>query len=152
MQKNAISLLALTFVVPILLSGATRQAQAQAEMDRYPAMASPSQYLIPDEHSEIALARSAAPASISDGAEVLVLGRQGYTTAVKGTNGFVCLVERSWGAATDFPEFWNPKNHLPHMRESASRKDLSARRADEGQTGAGRKIKDGNRASSQTGV
>jgi hypothetical protein len=109
MQKNAISLLALTFVVPILLSGATRQAQAQAEMDRYPAMASPSQYLIPDEHSEIALARSAAPASISDGAEVLVLGRQGYTTAVKGTNGFVCLVERSWGAATDFPEFWNPK-------------------------------------------
>jgi hypothetical protein len=109
MQRNTIALLVLTFLVPILLSGATRQAQAQAEMGPYPAMASLSQYLIPDEHSEIALARSAAPASISDGAEVLVLRREGYTTAVKGTNGFVCLVERSWGAATDFPEFWNPK-------------------------------------------
>jgi hypothetical protein len=28
---------------------------------------------------------------------------------VKGTNGFLCVVERSWGAATDDPEFWNPK-------------------------------------------
>ena len=62
-----------------------------------------------DEKSEIALARSAAPASISDGAEVMVLGRTGYRTAVKGTNGFLCIVERSWGAATDHPEFWNPK-------------------------------------------
>jgi hypothetical protein len=86
---------------------------AQAQITPYPAMAPLSQYLIPDEHSEIALARSAAPASISDGAEVLVLGRDAYTTAVKGTNGFVCLVERSWGAATDFPEFWNPKIIAP---------------------------------------
>jgi len=52
---------------------------------------------MPDEQSEIALARSAAPASISDGAEVMVLGRVGYTTAAKGGNGFLCLVERSWG-------------------------------------------------------
>jgi hypothetical protein len=72
-------------------------------------MAPLGQYLIPDEKSEIALARSAAPASISDGAEVMVLGRTGYRTAVKGSNGFLCIVERSWGAATDHPEFWNPK-------------------------------------------
>jgi hypothetical protein len=65
--------------------------------------------LMPDEKAEIALARSAAPASISDGAEVMVLGRTGYRTAVKGSNGFLCIVERSWGAATDHPEFWNPK-------------------------------------------
>ena len=32
---------------------------------------------------------------------------------VKGTNGFLCLVERSWGAATDEPEFWNPKVRAP---------------------------------------
>ena len=32
---------------------------------------------------------------------------------MKGSNGFVCLVERSWGAATDFPEFWNPKIMAP---------------------------------------
>jgi hypothetical protein len=89
----------------IVVSGATSQAQKAP----YPAMAPLSQYLIPDEKSEIALARSAAPASISDGAEVMVLGRTGYRTAVKGSNGFLCIVERSWGAATDHPEFWNPK-------------------------------------------
>lgn len=43
----------------------------------------------------------------------MVLGPKGYTTAVKGTNGFLCLVERSWGAATDDPEFWNPKVRSP---------------------------------------
>jgi len=68
---------------------------------------------MPDENSEIALARSATPASISDGAEVMVLGRKGFTTAVKGANGFLCVVARSWGAATDAPEFWNPKIRSP---------------------------------------
>ena len=48
-------------------------------------MAPLDQYLMPDENAEIALARSAAPASISDAAEVMVLGPKGYTTAVKGT-------------------------------------------------------------------
>jgi hypothetical protein len=76
-------------------------------------MASLGQYLMPDKDSEIALARSAAPKSISDGAEVMVLGSEGYTTAVKGRNGFLCLVERSWGAATDEPDFWNPKVRAP---------------------------------------
>jgi hypothetical protein len=59
-------------------------------------MAPHDEYLISDEQSEIALARGAAPRSISDGAEVMVLGRVGYKTAVKGTNGFLCIVERSW--------------------------------------------------------
>jgi hypothetical protein len=44
----------------------------------------------------------------------MVLGPNGYTTVAKGTNGFVCIVERSWGAATDFPQFWNPKMRGPH--------------------------------------
>jgi hypothetical protein len=43
----------------------------------------------------------------------MVLGRDGYSTAVKGSNGFLCLVERSWGASTDDPEFWNPKIRGP---------------------------------------
>ncbi len=63
--------------------------------------------------SEIALARSAAPESISRDAEVLVLGRHGYETAVKGKNGFVCLVERGWTAPIDNPNFWNPKLRGP---------------------------------------
>lgn len=57
---------------------------------------------------EIPLARSAAPDSISSDATILVLGRQGYETAVREKNGFVCMVERSWMEAFDSPEFWNP--------------------------------------------
>jgi len=112
MQKNkpifpAIVILAVIFPV------ATCRAQTQAEKAAYPAMARLDQYLAPDENSEIALARTGAPASISDAAEVMVLRRNGYATAVKGSNGFLCLVERSWGAATSEPEFWNPKVRAP---------------------------------------
>jgi hypothetical protein len=76
-------------------------------------MASVDQYLMPDASQEVALARTAAPPAISAGAQVMVLGRHGYSTAVKGGNGFLCLVERSWGASTDDPEFWNPKVRSP---------------------------------------
>jgi hypothetical protein len=111
MLKNTLAFLALTFLALIVLLGAT--CRAQAEKATYPAMAPLDQYLIPDVTSEIALARTAAPPSISDAAEVMALGPQGYVTAAKGTNGFLCIVERSWGAATDEPEFWNPKVRAP---------------------------------------
>jgi hypothetical protein len=113
MRKNRFKLIALVFLVQLGLPCVTRPAAAQAEKAPYPGVAPIDQYLIADENTEIALARSAAPASISDGAEVMVLGRKGFTTAVKGTNGFLCVVERSWGAATDAPEFWNPKIRSP---------------------------------------
>jgi hypothetical protein len=113
MQKKTVCLLALGLFVQIFLAGAAWQAVAQSEDARYPVMAPLNQYLMADENSEIALARSAAPASISDGAEVMVLGREGYTTVVKGRNGFLCIVERSWGAATTESEFWNPKVRAP---------------------------------------
>lgn len=79
----------------------------------YPQMAAVSRYMIADRKTEIAMARSAAPKSISDNATVLVLGAHGYQTAIKGTNGFVCLVERSWMSPFDSPEFWNPKIRGP---------------------------------------
>src|ERR1700739_942366 len=60
-------------------------------------------------NAEIQLARSAAPDSISRDATVLILGRQGYETAVQGKNGFVCMVERGWMGMFDWPEFWTPK-------------------------------------------
>jgi hypothetical protein len=113
MQKKTIGSLALVLLLLVVLAGATCQSGAQSEKASYPIMAPLNQYLMPDENSEIALARSAAPASISDGAEVMVLGRDGYTTAVKGSNGFLCMVERSWGAATDDSGFWNPKVRGP---------------------------------------
>ena len=110
---NRIRFLALTFLTLAVQTGTAWCAPRQAEKAPFSAMAPLAEYLIAEEATEIALARSAAPASISEGAEVMVLGHTGYRTAVKGTNGFVCLVERSWGAATDEPEFWNPKIRAP---------------------------------------
>ncbi|MGA3131894.1 MAG: hypothetical protein ABSD59_13895 [Terracidiphilus sp.] len=113
MRKNDFKVIAFVLLAQLCLAGATRQALGQAEKAAYAAMAPVDAYLIADQNSEIALARSAAPASIASAAEVMVLSRSGFTTAVKGTNGFLCLVERSWGAATDEPEFWNPKVRAP---------------------------------------
>jgi hypothetical protein len=119
MRKNNMRIAALAFAIPIPFLWPP-PARAQAAKTPYPAMASLDQYLIPDEKAEIALARSAAPASISDAAEVMVLRRDGYATAAKGSNGFVCIVERSWGKATDDPEFWNPKMRAPHCFNPAA--------------------------------
>jgi hypothetical protein len=76
----------------------------------YPTMAPVDQYLM-DRSAEIAMAKTAAPPSLSDKATVLVLTRSGYEKAISGSNGFVCAVERSWMSQYDFAQFWNP-----HMR------------------------------------
>ena len=121
MRKNNSRIMALAIVVPIVFHGPAF-ARAQAAKVSYRVMAALDQYLIPDEKAEIALARSSAPASISDGADVMVLRRDGYATVVKGTNGFVCIVERSWAKPTDDPEFWNPKVRAPNcLNPAASR-------------------------------
>jgi hypothetical protein len=86
----------------------------------YPDMAPRAQYLIADRAEEIALAKSAAVPSIADKAGVIVLGPQGYETAVKGTNGFVCLVERAWDKPFEDPEFWNPKMRAPDCLNEAA--------------------------------
>ena len=95
------------------LLGTAWQAIAQDAKTPYPSMAPIDQYLMEDREAEIALARSAAPESISRDAEVMVLGRHGYETAIQGKNGFVCIVERSWTAPIEDPDFWNPKNRAP---------------------------------------
>src|SRR5712692_8954582 len=100
-----------SFAVVVVL-GAWWSAQAQDAKTPYPNMAPLDQYLM-ERNAEIALARSAAPESISQDAEVMVLGRHGYETAAKGKNGFVCVVERSWMSEFDSPEFWNPKLRAP---------------------------------------
>jgi hypothetical protein len=121
MRKNNIRIIALSFVVQIFSSGPAC-ARAQVDKTPYPVRAPLEQYLIPDENAEIALARSAAPASISDAAEVMALRRDGYATAVKGSNGFVCIVERSWANTTNDPQFWNPKVRAPHCFNSPAAK------------------------------
>jgi hypothetical protein len=89
------------------------QAGAPLSTAPHPSMAPLDQYLMADRQAEMALARSAAPASISRDADVLVLSRRGFETAVKGTNGFACLVQRSWSANIDDVDFWNPKLRAP---------------------------------------
>jgi hypothetical protein len=95
-------------ILALLISIGILVPKAAAQADKYPKMAPVEQYLM-EKNAEILLARSAAPGSISSDATILVLGRQSYETAVAGKNGFVCMVERSWMAAFDWPEFWNPK-------------------------------------------
>jgi hypothetical protein len=87
MRRNRVRTIALSTFVQAVVLGATWQAQAQDAKGSYPNMAPLDQYVMTERDAEIALARSAAPESISGDAEVLVLGRHGYETAVKGTNG-----------------------------------------------------------------
>ena len=119
MQKNPFRIPASRFVIPTLFLSLAI-APAQTPTATYASMAPLNQYLIADEKAEIALARTAAPPSISDAAEVMVLRRDGYATAVHGANGFVCMVERSWGKSTDDPEFWNSKVRAPHCFNPAA--------------------------------
>lgn len=88
--------------------------------DPYPTMAPVSRYLFADRAEEIRLARSAAPASIADHATVLTLGAHGYETAVTGTNGFVCIVGRSWDVGFADPQFWNAKIRAPECYNPTS--------------------------------
>ena len=109
MVGSIVSIASSRAVFGVVLLAVVGVGWAQEAKAPYPAMAPIEQYHVASVAEEVALARSAAPGSISDGAEVMVLGREGYKTAVKGTNGFLCIVERSWGQSTDQTEFWNPK-------------------------------------------
>jgi len=90
----------------------------------YPNMAPADSYLMPNAAHEVELARSAAPESVSGKATVLVLGKGGYETAVKGSNGFVCIVARSWGAGFNDSDFWNPKVRAPICHNPASARSV----------------------------
>ncbi len=117
-RKDCRSIALACFAVIILLGGAW-PAQAQDAKAPYPSMAPVEQYMM-ERNAEIELARSAAPESISRDAGVLVLGRNGYETAAESKNGFVCIVERSWTAGTDDPNFWNPKLRGPLCLNAAA--------------------------------
>lgn len=90
----------------------------------YPTMAPIEQYRISPPSDEVALARSAAPASVADHADVLVLAEHGYTLAEKGSNGFVCLVQRSWANDFDSDQFWNPKMRAPNCFNQAAARSV----------------------------
>jgi hypothetical protein len=100
-------------VVLTFMLGIAAVTAATAQPEPYPKMAPLEQYMIAGRDAEIALARSAAPSSVSAGAKILVLGKDGYETVAAGSNGFTCLVERGWMSPFDSPNFWNPKLRGP---------------------------------------
>jgi hypothetical protein len=111
-MRKALRAIALRSFALVVVVAAAWQAQGQDAKTPYPSMAPLDQYLM-ERSAEITLARGAAPESISQDSEIMVLGRHGYETAVKGKNGFVCMVERSWSAGIDDYEFWNPRLRAP---------------------------------------
>lgn len=119
MRKENVGAIAVKGIAMLVMLGAAHQAIAQNAATPYAKMAPVDQYLMVDQSAEIALARSAAPESIAQDAAVLVLGRHGFETAVKGTNGFVCFVGRSWTSTID-AEYWNPKVRVPMCVNAAA--------------------------------
>ena len=112
-KENAIKSFALLIVL-----GTAYLTMAQDATTTYTKMAPIDQYLM-DRTAEIALARTAAPDSISRDAKVMVFGRHGFEAAVKGKNGFVCIVGRGWSSAPD-ADFWNPKVRVPMCMNAAA--------------------------------
>jgi hypothetical protein len=122
----AIKTFALLVVLGTAHLGTAKQAMPQAAATTYTKMAPIDQYLMTDQTAEVALARSAAPESIARDAEVLVLARHGFETAVKGKNGFVCIVGRGWTSAPD-ADFWNPKVRVPMCVNAAAARSYLVR-------------------------
>ena len=125
MKRNTVEMIALPLFVLTLALGVTQQAQAQDAKSPYPTSMAPVEQYLMDRDAEIAMARSAAPPNIAKDATVLVFGRNGYETAVRGTNGFVCNVDRPWMDRFEkSPEFWNPKRHGPVCYNQEAAKTL----------------------------
>lgn len=103
----------------ILALAAAAPSWADDAKAPYPERAPVAQYML-DRTAEIALARSAAPKPISGDATILVLGKDGYETAVKGSNGFTCLVGRSWMNDFDAADFWDPRDLTPNCWNQAA--------------------------------
>ena len=123
-MHKKISAIAIKGFTLLLVVAAAYQAVAQtaatpSTTTPYAKTAPVDQYLMADRAAEIALARSAVPDSIARDAEVLVLGRHGFETAIKGKNGFVCIVGRSWTSAAD-ADFWDPKVRVPMCVNAAA--------------------------------
>lgn len=79
-----------------LLSGTLAAQEASEEPQREVHLVTAS---MPREQ-QIELALSAAPTEVSTKATVYVLGAKGYEKVREGTNGFSCLIERSFGGTT----------------------------------------------------
>src|SRR5262245_47128901 len=83
----------------VLMAACLDAAAGQAQAQKYPPI---DQYLMPRD-PEIALAKSAAPASLADHATIKILTKSGFVVAHEGDNGAVCMVMRGFSAPTYTP-------------------------------------------------
>src|SRR5258706_10837840 len=104
---------------PLQLTTVLRAASLDAAAIHAQAAKSPpiDQYLMPRD-PEIALAKSAAPASLADHATIKVLTKSGFVVVHEGDNGAVCLVMRGFSAPTYTPAqfrdlVYDPTVHAP---------------------------------------
>jgi hypothetical protein len=97
----------LLFIFIVASAGAQGTQSGQ-----YPALSAYT--MSPD--AEVALARSAAPANVSDRATIKVLTQSGYDVVRQGENGFVCMVLRGWSAPTYTPEQFRDLVYDPSVR------------------------------------
>jgi hypothetical protein len=82
-------------------------AHVQAQTPSYPPF---RDYAMPRD-AELALARTAAPPTITDHATLKILTQKGFEVAHEGSNGFTCVVMRGWSAPTYTPNQF-PRLHL----------------------------------------
>jgi hypothetical protein len=104
------TLISLPLLAALFLPAA--EAQTSKSQGRYPPIAD---YLMP-QATEVALAKSAAPASISDRATIRVLTSSGFKTVHQGDNGFVCVVMRGFSAPTYTPAQFRELVYDPSVR------------------------------------
>jgi hypothetical protein len=115
---------AIRLAVLVLALSGVESASADAPKAAYPSMAPIEQYQSASQVDEIALARSSAPPSIANEAEILTLGAHSYVVAAKGKNGFVCIVERAWANDFDSTDFWNPRVRAPNCFNAAAARSV----------------------------
>ena len=81
--------------------------------------------LLPRDY-EIALARSAAPPSISARARVLAFTDSGFVVADSGSNGVTCVVDRSWPQSLE-PHCYDAEGTASILPQSLRRTELAHR-------------------------
>jgi len=96
----------------LLVALAALSADASAQESKYPPI---DRYLMPRD-AELALARTAAPPSLSERATIKVLTRSGFVVAHQGNNGAVCMVMRGFSAPTFTPAQFRDLVYDPTVR------------------------------------
>jgi len=96
----------------LLAAMAALSTGANAQQSKYPPI---DRYLMPRD-AELALARTAAPPSLSERATIKVLTRSGFVVAHEGNNGAVCMVMRGFAAPTYTPAQFRDLVYDPTVR------------------------------------